>query len=155
MELRSEVDSEIPPVPWLDFIGIDILSFLVALGIAILVSMECEPGDILSVAGIFIVLCRSSRIEEVYRESELVFAVSRWCAESISTFSEVPHTLLVGSTSIPADDDEGITELFLEISRHLPESFTSFLPQIDDSPSFTDRIDSPHLYEIRRCIFSI
>ena len=155
MELRSELDSEVSPVPWLDFIGIDILSFLVALGIAILMSMECEPGDILSVAGIFIVLCRSGRIEEVYRESELVFAVPRRCTESISTFSEVPHALLVGSTSIPAYDDEWITELFLEISRHLPESFTSFLSEVYHSPSLTDRIDSSHLYEIRRCIFSI
>ena len=118
-------------------------------------SMEAQPGDIFSIAGIFLVVGLCRRIEYVDRESELVFTIPRWRTECVGTLSEIPHPLLVARTSIPTDDDEGSREIFLEISRHLPESISRLAPEIDRPSCLTHARRSTHALEVIWSVVSI
>ena len=87
-------------MPGFDLVFIDFFSFLVALVPSIEVSIFTEPGDITSEFCICEVVVLRTCVEEVDRETELMFAVSSWCAESVTTSSEVPEPLLIGGTSV-------------------------------------------------------
>ena len=117
-EFRRHIDSEIAPVPWFDLIIIDSFSFLIALIPPISLSTYLEPFDILSIVLIFQIGILSGGIEYIHSETELVFAISWRGAECITTLSEIPHPLLVCSTSVCGDHRQWDTESFFEIESH-------------------------------------
>jgi hypothetical protein len=101
-------------VPRFDLISIDILSILITLMPSVFMGMSLEPGDIAAILRIFIIFFLGRRIEYIYRKTELVFTISRRSTESRITLPEIPHPLLILSTSIPTDHDERYIEFCIK-----------------------------------------
>ncbi len=131
MKLRRKIDSEIAPMPWLNFIVVDTLTFLIALMPSIAMSILLEPRDISSIVEVLEIFLFCRGIEEVHGKTELVFARARRCTERVTTLSEVPHSLLIFRTSITTDDGEGNTEFGFEIRCHIRECISSDFPELE------------------------
>lgn len=84
-----------------------------------------------------------------------MFAVSWRSTESITTFSEIPHTLLIRRTSVSTDDNEWFSKLTSEISSHIPECIASSLSQISFPSCFPNRIYATDFCKIRWRIIAI
>lgn len=121
VKLGGKFHSDITPVPWFYFVFIDVFSVLVTLSPTIKMCIPLEPLHIGDVFRIFIVVFFCTCIEKIDRESELVFAVPRRCTEAIGTFSEIPHALLVSSTSIGRYHDHRFSKSEIKITSHGPE----------------------------------
>jgi hypothetical protein len=101
-------------MPGFHHITIDIFSFLVALMPTVEMSICLEPVDITLVAGIFYEVFGSCCIEDVYRESELMFTVAWWGTVSIWATPEIPESLLVCRAAITTDHDKRSLKFFLK-----------------------------------------
>lgn len=155
MELGRHIDSEIPPVPWLDLVCIDFFTFLVALVPPIEVSIFLHPGDVASVVKIFLIVICSCRIEYIDSETELMLTISCWRAECITAFPEIPHTLLICGTPVCTDHCEWYCEFLLECLCHIPERISSLTSESESAPTGCPDVCSTDVFEIIRCIFFI
>ena len=120
-QFGGEFHSDIPPMPWLNLVLVDVFSFLITLSPSIQMSISLKPLDVGNIFWIFIVFFFGTCIEEIYCESELMFGVSRWCTETIGTFSEIPHPFLISSTSISRYHNEGFSECDMKVTSHIPK----------------------------------
>jgi hypothetical protein len=70
-----------------------------------------HPVDISSKGTIGEYIFLSRRLKYIYRESELMLAMSGWRAERITTATLIPEPLLICCTSVSTHDDEWSLEL--------------------------------------------
>ena len=148
VELGCEINSQIAPMPWLDFIVVDSYSFLIALSPSVEMSVLLQPSDITPIVEVLEIFSLGRRIEEIHRESELVFARARRCTQRVTTLSEIPHSLLVFRTSVGTDYRDWDSEFRFEIRCHIPESISSDFPELQCWSSSSIDICSTDRFEI-------
>jgi hypothetical protein len=108
-------------MPWLDLISVEIESALIALIPAIEVGIFLHPSDVSTIFLIGQIVTLSRRIEHIDRESKLMFAMSWWSTEWVTTLSEIPETLLIVSTPISTDHSDRLAPFLLEFATHIIE----------------------------------
>jgi len=139
MEPSSKGSSYISIVPWFYIIFIDFYSFLITLSPSIFVCIFLEPLDIFSECWIGIEFFFCSGIKEIHSKTKLMFAISRWSTERISTSSKIPESLLISCTPISTDYREWSIEFFLKSFCKIPEGITSFFSEKATSSCFIDK----------------
>ena len=154
MESCCHLYTDIPPMPWLHFILIDVYSFLVALSPSIEMCIGIEPCCIALVFWASCPFFRCTGFENIYCQSKLVFTIPGWCTESISTHTKIPHSFLICSTSIGTYHYQWCMELIGKCTREIEKGNFGITSDETSSSSFID-IGSTHIYKISWRIFSI
>lgn len=114
MEPPGKGSSDISIVPRLYIVFIDFYSFLIALSPSVFIGISFEPLDIFSECWISLKFFFCSGIEEINCKTELMFTISWWCTERVSTSSKVPESLLICCTPVTTNYSEWSIEFFLK-----------------------------------------